>query len=71
MDTYVVIGAFLAAIPMVFYLPFFLPRLKRARSEYLIQSYMKKKFFEEELKLDKKKPMNLRDMKKILKKMQD
>jgi hypothetical protein len=66
------------SIPLMFYIPFVLPRIRKVRKDYLFHQYLKKKyvsikeqnntfrFFEEELKTGKRN-IKLREMKKILK----
>jgi hypothetical protein len=40
-DVYIVIGMFVVLLPIVAYAPFFVPRARRVRQDYLIQSYFK------------------------------
>ena len=50
--------------------PFILPRIKQARTNYLLNQYLKKKWMEDELQLGKKE-IRLYKMKRILKKQNE
>jgi len=66
-------------VPLMVYIPFVLPRLRKVKSDYLFHQYVKKKyiitieieinferFFEDELQIGRRH-IKLREMKKILK----
>ena len=42
-DVYIAIYAFVISVPLVIYFPVLLPRIKRAKTDYLLQQYFKKK----------------------------
>jgi|JI6StandDraft_1071083.scaffolds.fasta_scaffold00746_28 hypothetical protein len=38
-------------LPLIFGLPFLIPKLKRIKREFLLNKFMKRRFYEEELKV--------------------
>ncbi|KAL4472315.1 hypothetical protein ABPG72_002798 [Tetrahymena utriculariae] len=69
-DAYIVLGAAVMSVPMIVFIPFILPRMKRAKREYFMHQFIKKSFFEKELGIEKvnQKKLRLHQMKQILKK---
>ena len=51
-------------------IPFILPRIKQARTDYLMNQYLKKRWMEEEFKVEKKEVRMWR-MKKMLRKLNE
>lgn len=69
-DVYIYSWAAILSMFALIAIPFILPRIKQAKTDYLINQYLKKRWMEEEFKAEKRE-MRMWRMKKMLKKINE